>query len=177
MHADATRLIATLRLEPLRQEGGYFRQTWSGESGSAILFLITAENFSALHRLAQDEVWHFYAGDAVEHLHLDPSSGHSAVTRLGPDLERGDLPQVVVRRGVWQGARVIERAATRAADRRLHTDSTNAVRAEVSAPRSFALLGCTVSPPWDPAGFELGERDQLLRVFPGEADRIRTLTR
>ena len=56
MHDEAARVIAALGLEPLPHEGGFFRQTWRGELGSAILFLITPENFSAVHRIAQQEL-------------------------------------------------------------------------------------------------------------------------
>lgn len=160
MHADARGLIATLQLEPLAQEGGFFRQTWCGASGSAILFLITIDDFSALHRIAQDEMWHFYAGDAVDHVQLDPQTGEAQTTRLGSDYARGAVPQLVVPRGVWQGACVAAAGTSRS-----------------DGARGFALLGCTVTPPWDPVGFELGRRDELMRLFPAHATRVRALTR
>ena len=33
--------------------------------GTAIYFLLTAESFSAMHKLASDEIYHFYVGDPV----------------------------------------------------------------------------------------------------------------
>ncbi len=148
----ALRLIHTLRLEPLPHEGGWFRQTWRGDNGSAILFLVTRHGFSALHRMAQDEVWCFHAGDAVEHVQL--AAGRAAVTRLGPAPTHGDAVQLVVPRGTWQGAHL-------AAD----------------ATQGFALVSCVVTPPWDDRGFELGARDQLAREFPSAAAWIAALTR
>ena len=154
----AQQIITTLRLEPLAQEGGFYRQTWGGEAGSAILFLITENAFSALHRLAYTEVWHFHAGDGVEHVQLDPATGELRVTRLGSDILRGETPQCVVPGGVWQGARWVSGSSPKGS-------------------AGYALLGCTMAPAWDAARFELGNRDALLGSFPAAADWIRALTR
>ena len=79
---NAQDLIAALDLKPLLPEGGYYRETYrsahelplsallqrSGSSKaacSAIYYLLTADTFSALHRLPTDEIYHFYLGDAV----------------------------------------------------------------------------------------------------------------
>ena len=153
MNTAARQLLTALRLEPLPREGGFFRVTWRKATASAIYFLITPEHFSALHRLAQDEVWHFYSGDPVEHLRLDPRCGDAHVAHLGPDAVSGGSPQIIVPAGVWQGARTAE-------DR-----------------HGYSLLGCTVSPPWDEGGFELGDRDLLQAAFPAQRELIRALTR
>ena len=154
----ARALIARLGLEPLPDEGGFFRQTWRGDTASAILFLMTPQDFSALHRIAQDEVWHFHAGDPIEHVQLDSPNGAMRVTRLGGNILDGDQPQLVVPAGIWQGARLDPAAAGAAA-------------------QGFALVGCTVSPPWDGRGFRLGSRVALTREFPAAAARIAALTR
>lgn len=155
MNAAARQLIATLQLEPLPGEGGFFRPTWRNATASAIYFLITPEDFSALHRLAQDELWHFYGGDRVEHVQIDPRNGTSRTTRLGPDILAGDEPQIAVPAGHWQSARI----------------------AAGPAALGWSLLGCTVSPPWDERGFELGARGDLLACFPAQAAWIHALTR
>lgn len=157
---SAAEIIALLELEPLPGEGGFFRRTHesavvlpSGRAaGTAIYFLITPEGFSALHTLATDEIWHFYAGDPVEHLMLDPASRTGAKTLLGPDLAAGHRPQLVVPGKVSQGARL-------------------------AAGGSWALLGCTMSPGWDEREFTLDDRDALLAVFPSWAADIRALAR
>lgn len=169
-HAHA--IVERLRLEPLPLEGGFFRQTWRDPAGSAIYFLLTPENFSALHRLAQPELWHFYAGDPVEHVRL---SGAGAIrTRLGPNILAGEAPQLLVPAGAWQGARS-------AVGDRFGPPSDNAQRdpAQAASCRhcGWSLLGCTLAPPWDERGFELGERAVLLRQFPAAAEIIRALTR
>ena len=128
MRATAEQLIAALRLEPLPREGGYFRPTWRSETSSAIFYLLTRENFSALHRLDREEMWHFYAGHPVELVQLGLNGDRARETRLGPDVFAGEQPQWVVPAGCWQGARLAERSTVR---------------------DDYALLGCTVSPPWN----------------------------
>jgi predicted cupin superfamily sugar epimerase len=157
MNAAARQLIAKLQLEPLPREGGFFRQTWRNERSSAILFVLTPDNFSALHRLAQDELWHFHGGDRVEHVQLDPQAGTVRIARLGPDVLAGDEPQVIVPRGTWQGGRTVGDAG--------------------ATTHGWSLLGCTVSPPWDERGFALGEREALLAQFPSHSAWVRALTR
>lgn len=154
----AQKLIASLGLEPLPHEGGFFRQTWRTDAGSAILFLMTTEGFSALHRITQTELWHFYAGDPVDHVQFNSATGRARVTRLGGDVLGGDCPQLVVPAGEWQGARL-------------------APALPGSGGRGYALVGCTVTPAWDERGFELGNCEGLLQRFPAGADWIRALTR
>ncbi len=153
MNAAARQIVATLRLEPLPREGGFFRATWRNATASTILFLLTPEEFSAWHRLAQDEVWHFHGGDPVEHLQLDPGHGILQRTCLGSGLAAGESPQTVVPAGTWQGARL------------------------AAARHGYALLGCTVSPPWAETGFELAERATLVTAFPAHREIIGALTR
>jgi len=156
----AADLIASLRLEPLPREGGFFRQTYASATrlpsgrpmGTAIYFLITPEEFSALHQLRNEEVWHFYGGDAVEHLILDPATGEGRKIRLGSDFVAGQTPQLVVPGDTWQGARLAEGG-------------------------TWALLGCTMSPGWDEREFTLGDRATLTAEFPVWAADIRTFTR
>ncbi len=153
---------------PHAREGGFFVETfrarerfaadalgpgWPGPRAlaTAIYYLLTPDAFSALHRLRSDEVFHFYLGDPVEMLHLMPD-GSGRVLLLGTDLAAGMRPQVVVPKGVWQGSRLV-------------------------AGGRFALLGTTVSPGFDPADFEPGEREGLLEAYPGFHERIAALTR
>lgn len=157
MTPEASRVIATLRLEPLPDEGGFFRPTWRSAGGSAILFLITEEDFSAFHRIAQDELWHFHAGDPVEHVQLGDAGAEPKVVRLGGDVCAGDSVQLAVPRGAWQGARLAP--------------------AHGGPRRGFALLGCTVTPAWDERGFELGHRAALLAGHPAARAWIEALTR
>ncbi len=156
----AAAIIAALQLEALPNEGGFFCPTYRSAlclpngraAGSAIYFLLTPEGFSALHSLLTEELWHFYAGDPVEHLCLDPATGNGTKTQLGPDILNGQRPLLVVPAGTWQGARL--------------------------APGGrWALLGCTMSPAWDEREFLLAERTPLTSAFPQWAEEIHALTR
>ncbi len=162
------RVIELLGLKPLSVEGGYFRQTYSAEEivdraalparyrqakpfGSAIYFLLHGGEFSALHRLLSDELYHFYLGDSVEMLLLYPD-GSSEVVVLGSDLEQGQQVQLIVPHETWQGSRL--KAGSR-----------------------FALLGTTMAPGFDPADFELGDREALARSYTDQIELIYALTR
>jgi predicted cupin superfamily sugar epimerase len=157
---EAEELIRLLNLEPLPLEGGWYRETWrsrvelpSGPSvGTAIYYLLTPATFSALHRLANDEVFHFYAGDPVEMLQLGPEPGVGRTVRLGADVRGGARPQVVVPANVWQGSRLAEGGR-------------------------FALLGTTMAPGFDFADFELGVREELVKLFPEWREQIAALCR
>jgi predicted cupin superfamily sugar epimerase len=164
MNADAEKVIAQLGLQPLPHEGGWFRRTWTSSqkladgraAGSAIYFLATPEGFSALHRLKTDEIWLHHAGDALEHVSLQAEGSTATVTRIGGDVLAGEVPQLAVAGGLWQGARLATATATG---------------------RGWGLVSCTMAPAWDEREFELGEREVLLRLFPSAATQIHALTR
>jgi predicted cupin superfamily sugar epimerase len=138
-----------LRLEPLPREGGRFRQTFLDERSSAIYHLLIAPEFSALHRLAGPEVYHFYAGDPARLLLLHPN-GRVDEPVLGIDLTSGERPQVTVEGGVWQGAETLG---------------------------AWTLLGTTMAPPFRGEDFELGSAAMLAEGWPAAAGRIAKLTR
>ncbi len=159
--------IQALNLAP-HPEGGWYRETYRAAEtiphaglparfagarpfATAIYFLLTAETFSALHRIQSDELWHFHAGSTLT-LHLIEPTGTVRALRLGPDVAHGDFFQAAVLAGCWFGA-------------------------EVAAPGSFALVGCTVAPGFDFADFELGERKELIRRYPAHRALIERLTR
>lgn len=167
--SDAAFWIEHLDLRP-HPEGGYFRETYravetiagpalpdrfdgSRAFATAVYFLLTSDAFSAFHRIRSDEIWHFYAGDAVTIAVVDAAgTGRLTTESLGRDPARGESPQVVVPAGAWFGAEV------------------------VSGGR-FALVGCTVAPGFDFADFELGDRARLLEAYPQHRGVIERLTR
>jgi len=159
----AAEIIDLLKLEPLPDEGGFFRQTYVSNvalpggraAGTAIYFLITPEGFSALHTLVTEEVWHFYAGDPVEHLMLDTAAHTGTKTLIGTDLAAGQRPQLIVPAHAVQGARLAPGPRT----------------------HGWALLGCTMSPGWDHREFSLAQREPLLAAFPAWSADIHALTR
>jgi len=100
------------------------------------LFLLPKGCISRLHRIKSDEFWHFYSGGPLVVVELDPKSGRTRSTTLGP----GKV-QYVVKAGMWFGARL-------------------------GPGVEFALVGCTVAPGFEFRDFELGRREELLRRFP-----------
>lgn len=142
----ASDIIEALDLQPLPGEGGYYRQTWILPSadgrpdGTAIIYLVTPESFSALHRLDADEVFHFYLGDPCEQLTIDPD-GNINVTVLGPNVLAGELVQAVVLRRYWQGTRLVEGG-------------------------NWALVGTTMAPGYHQDGFELATSNDLKEFKP-----------
>lgn len=164
---DVETLIEQLGLEPHPAEGGFFKETYRAAEryedgdlperyagprayGTAIYYLLTPDTVSALHKLETDEVFHFYMGDPVEMLQLHPRGGTSTHI-LGHDIADGMVPQLVVPRGIWQGARLVPGGA-------------------------FALMGCTVAPGFEFDDYEHGERAPLTEAYPEEAERIALLT-
>ncbi|HTC74909.1 MAG TPA: cupin domain-containing protein [Edaphobacter sp.] len=157
-----------LGLQPHPREGGWYVRTYEAaelvaaeafadrryasvrRTGTAIYYLLEPDTFSEMHRLQSDEVFHFYAGDAVEMLQLREGGGVMVV--IGNDLLRGQRPQVTVERGVWQGSRLVKGGR-------------------------WALLGCTVSPGFEFEDYESGERAELCAGWPEFAKQIRALTR
>jgi predicted cupin superfamily sugar epimerase len=164
MTADV--VIRLLDLQPHPVEGGFFRETYrsaanlpkgvlpnhgGGRSVStAIYYLLKPGHVSELHVLPGDEVFHFYLGSPVKMLQLWPDGrGHEVI--LGPDLSAGQVPQVVVPGGVWQGTLLVEGG-------------------------EFALLGCTVAPGFDYADYRSASRAELVAKWPTFAAQIATLT-
>jgi predicted cupin superfamily sugar epimerase len=157
MTSEADDLIARLQLQP-HPEGGHYRETFrdcgpppAGEDGghshaggdcghsshaggdvpgrgasSAILFLLKAGEVSWWHRIDAAEVWHWHRGAALE-----LTIGRT-VHVLGPGIENGQSPQIVVPPGAWQMAKSLG---------------------------GYTLVGCTVAPAFDFATFELAPRD------------------
>jgi uncharacterized protein len=164
----ADQIISLLQLEPHPGEGGYFVETYRSREkipepllpdrykgarsfATAIYYLITPLAFSVMHRLQTDEIFHFYLGDPVEMLQLGPP-GSGRVLILGTDLLKGMHPQIIVPRGVWQGSRLLPGGR-------------------------FALLGTTVSPGFERADYENGQRNLLVHSYPRFRDQIVSLTK
>lgn len=134
---SAEEVVALLELEP-HPEGGWYRETWrhlpaegGRGAGSAIYYLLAAEQLSHWHRVDAAEVWHHYAGAALE-LSLSADGKLIERQRLGKNLMAGERPQLLVPQGAWQLARSLG---------------------------AWTLVGCTVSPAFQFEGFELAPPD------------------
>jgi uncharacterized protein len=130
----AADVIARLELRP-HPEGGYYRETFrdarsdaQGRSrATAIYFLLTRGNRSHWHRIDAPEIWHFYAGSALE-LQIAHEGCSTHAVRLGPDLAAGERPQAIVPASAWQCAQTTG---------------------------DWTLVGCTVAPAFEFAHFEM----------------------
>ena len=160
MTADQIKQL--LKLDPHPIEGGHFRQTWAARAnldltrgtrslGTAIYYLLERGQFSEMHLLDSDEMFHFYLGDPVEMLQLYPD-GSSKVIVLGHDLLAGQQVQVLVPAGVWQGTQLIGEG-------------------------KVALFGCTVVPGFDYADYRNASFKELSAKWPDQKERIGALTR
>lgn len=136
---EVAELISRLGLQP-HPEGGWFAETWRDQpadggrgTGSAIYYLLPAGEASAWHRVDAVEVWHHYAGAPVD-LSIAVNGREPATIRLGSSIAGGESPQAVVPRSAWQTARPVG---------------------------GWALVGCTVSPAFEFAGFELAPAGTL----------------
>ncbi len=166
----AARLIEHLKMEKIPVEGCWFALTYTSTiklpaealperygsprtAGGAIYALVTREDFSGLHKLKTDEVWHFYGGDPMEILLLHPD-GRSEVVVLGSDVLAGQHPQFTVPAGAWMGARPVKASA-----------------------EAYGFFGTTMAPGFDYADFEVGYRDELQAKYPAQRELIAALTR
>ena len=128
-------IIQLLGLEP-HPEGGHFRETFrdtavagagsNRAASTAIYFLLKASEVSRWHRVDAAEVWHWHAGAP---LLLSLVEGERRREfKLGADLASGERPQAIVPAHAWQQAQSLG---------------------------AWTLVGCTVAPGFDFAGFEM----------------------
>ena len=160
-------LIEQYNLLP-HPEGGWYKETYRSNASidgalvsesisgtrsiaTVIYFLLSAGNFSAFHRIKSDECWHFYAGETLEIFVLD-DAGALTITRLGNNIDRGDCYQYLVPANHWFASRP-------------------------ASGSSFCFVGCTVSPGFDFADFEMADAATLLKQYPKHRILIEELCR
>ena len=166
----AQKLIQHFKMQKIPDEGPWFTVTYRSQdvldadglparyqgrraAGTAIYAVQTKEDFSALHKLATDEIWHFYGGEPLEMLLLYPD-GHGEVVVVGPDVLKGQHPQFVVPRDVWQGSVPMG-----------------------AGPKSYSFFGNTLAPGFEFDDFAMGYRSELQEKYPQFSDHIARLTR
>ena len=147
-------------------EGGAFKEvyrsplliknlpdTFKGERNAytAIYFLLKSGDFSAFHRIASDEGWHFYEGTSLTVYEIE-ENGNLIIHKLGRDIEKGQTFQTTIKAGSWFGSRCEDE-------------------------NGFALVGCTVAPGFDFEDFELADFETLSAQYPQHKKLIEELTR
>lgn len=176
---NAEFIIKKLELEKHTHEGGYFKESYRSPdiisidkfhnknhenkiseektypkkirpASTLIYYLLVGIQYSAIHRVKSDEIWHFYLGSPVT-IHIINDEHISPRVQLGNNLENDDNIHYVVTKDTW-------------------------FCAEINDKTSFALMGCTVSPGFDFEDFELGSKDKLLLQYPQHKDLIERFT-
>jgi uncharacterized protein len=149
-------------------EGGHYRQVYrstltipqnilpAAHKGdrpvaTAIYFLLKEDEFSAFHRIAADELWHFYDGSPLNIYEID-IQGNLITHQLGKAVNEGQALQICIKAGSWFASKL-------------------------ATANSFALVGCTVSPGFDFDDFELAKRNELVAQHPRHKNIITQLTR
>ncbi len=165
---NADQWIEALDMSPLPEEGGWFKEVYRSKEfiprnglperfpskrtfSTSIYYLLEGSEFSAFHRIKQDEIWHFYAGSSLT-LHIIDKTGTYKQIKLGPDFGSGESFQATINSGDLFAATVDQQDA-------------------------FSLLGCTVAPGFEFEDFEAPDRSQLLKLYPAHKDLIVKLTR
>jgi len=134
----ASEIVRLLNLQP-HPEGGHFRETFrdmrqiGGRSASTLIYFLLAKGErSHWHRVDAAEVWHFYAGSPLSLQYAASDRTPPASVILGNDIENGQQPQFVIPQGNWQAAESLG---------------------------EWTLVGCTVAPGFEFAGFELARKE------------------
>jgi predicted cupin superfamily sugar epimerase len=162
-----------LKLEPNSEEGGFLGSVYQSPITipdkvlkkfpsvkqarsicGAIYYFLESPGCSVVHRVTGDMLYHFYAGDPVQMLLLYPTGSRvrTEVCIFGNNLALHQSPMKVIPGGTWLGSRVTPGG-------------------------SWALMGVSMAPGFDPVDYSIGARDELVKQYPEQADLIRKLTR
>ncbi len=144
-------------------EGGYYSEVYrssltfekdklpssfTGDRNASthIYFLLKKNQFSAFHRIQSDELWHFYAGGPLVIYEIQ-ESGHLTKHLLGNDPQAGQSLFCVIKAGNWFASQPAEQS-------------------------EYSLVGCTVSPGFDFADFEMAKKKELIQLYPQHSELI-----
>ncbi len=133
--ANAKKLIELLGLEP-HPEGGWYCRTFKDfqpndkrAKSTAIYYLLQKGERSHWHRVDAAEVWHYYGGAPLK-LMISADGISTREVILGTDFAKDQRPQAIVEKMYWQSATSLG---------------------------EWTLCGCTVSPGFEFAGFEMAK--------------------
>jgi uncharacterized protein len=113
--------------------------------GSALYFMVTPQAPVRLHRIRNDQLYHYYLGDPIEVLLLRGQGEHIIV---GPDLRAGHRVQLLIPGNTFHTARIV-------------------------GSKRWFLGASTEWPGVIPADVELGKPELLTAQFPTVAADIR----
>ena len=125
-------LIKKLKLSP-HPEGGHFAESFrdNKENVSLIYYLLKKGETSHWHKLAKNEILHFYDGDPLR-IYMSKDKKEISTVLLGRNISDKQYLHYIVKSQTWFGMK-----------------STG----------NWSLIGCTVSPAFDYKDFELASKD------------------
>ncbi len=158
--------VVKLNLRP-HPEGGYYKEVYRSDDiikhhslperydgdrdfGTSIYYLLPSGSFSSFHKLKSDEIWHFYLGSPLDIYILTDTTEPKIIT-LGDNISDGNYFQFIIPKGTWFAA----------------TPKRNEM---------FSLVGCTVCPGFNFNDFEMGNKQDLLKIYPQHKDLIERFT-
>ncbi|MQY76877.1 MAG: cupin [Spirochaeta sp.] len=148
--------ISRLDLQP-HPEGGYFKEIYTSpffvnekRLSTSIYFLLSGNEVSKFHRLASDELWYYHDGSSLA-IHMINPEGEHIRSFLGMNVEKGELPQVIVRAGAIFGSELTDKS-------------------------TYSLVGCLASPGFTYEDFKLYSEQELLSLYPQHRTIIERLT-
>ena len=143
-------------------EGGLYRETYRAKNSitldndekrntsTAIYYLLKDTDKSHFHKVYSDELWFFHQGEPLE-IFMITNDGKIEMKTLGNRLDLDEEPQVVIKANVWFAA-------------------------WVKNEKGFTLVSCVVAPGFDFSDFELGDKNELIKLFPGIKTEIEQLS-
>jgi uncharacterized protein len=117
--------------------------------GSALYFLVTADAPVRLHRIRNDQLYHYYLGDPLE-LFLLHADGSNERVIVGPDLRAGQRVQLLIPGNTFHTARLLGQGR-------------------------WFLGASTEWPGVVPADVEIGKLDELAGKYPAVASELRAI--
>ena len=117
--------------------------------GSALYFMVTTGAPVRLHRIRNDQLYHYYLGDPLETILLH-SDGSFEKIIVGPDIRTGQRLQLLIPGNTFHTARLLGR-------------------------RRWFLGASTEWPGVIPADVELGQLEELASKYPAVAADLRSI--
>lgn len=165
MRKEVSQIIENFDMKP-HPEGGYYvenyrsniiiaeknlPESFSGRrpTATSILYLLPQGKFSAFHKLKQDELWYYHAGEGPVLHCISPDHTYTKYT-MGSGIKQNDLPQIIIPAGTFFAAEAINK---------------------------YAFCGCVVTPGFDFADLDMPSTTQLVKMFPEHETLIRRLTK
>jgi uncharacterized protein len=122
-------------------------------AGSALYFMVTPDAPVRLHRIMNDQLYHYYLGDPLE-LFLLRANGASERVVIGPDIGAGQQVQFLIPGGTFHTAGLLGQA---------------------TGPQCWFLGGSTEWPGVIPADVEIGDVDAMAMKYPAIAKELRAI--